>query len=213
MNTVLVNMFLSYLIGSIPTSIILSKFFAGIDIREHGSGNAGGTNVFRVLGWKFGLVVMVVDILKGTAATLYISQFQFFGLPNIEIFQIKILCGVSAILGHVWTIFAKFRGGKGVATGIGMMIALSPIDITMAILVFILIIKITKYVSLGSMIGISIVPISIFIRKNLLNHSIEGFNFLIWTTIAMSLFIIFTHRSNIKRLMNGNENKISFRKK
>lgn len=208
-----INIFLSYLIGSIPTSIILSKAVAGIDIRQHGSGNAGGTNVVRVLGWKLGLIVMFVDVLKGYVATAFISNFQILSqTQTTDIFMSSILCGVAAILGHVWTIFARFKGGKGVATGLGMMIAVSPFDILIGLAVFLIIVFISRYVSVGSIFGIASVPISIYLRKNYFGAEIDGYEILLFSSILISLFIIFTHRSNIKRLLNGTENKFLAKK-
>ncbi|MSP64045.1 MAG: glycerol-3-phosphate 1-O-acyltransferase [Ignavibacteria bacterium] len=216
MNNDLIIILISYLLGSIPTSIILSKVFGGIDIREHGSGNAGGTNVVRVLGWKIGIFVMIIDVLKGTVATAWVSQMQLVNSNTVSIFDpfmLSVICGIAAIIGHVWTIFAKFRGGKGVATGMGMMIALSPIDISVGVIIFIIIVSITKYVSVGSMFGVASIVLSIFIRKNIFNAEIQGSEILLWSTSLISLFIIFTHRANIKRLLSGTENKFSFKKK
>ncbi len=216
MNNDLIIILISYLLGSIPTSIILSKVFGGIDIREHGSGNAGGTNVVRVLGWKIGIFVMIIDVLKGTVATAWVSQMQLINSNTVSIFDpfmLSVICGIAAIIGHVWTIFAKFRGGKGVATGMGMMIALSPTDILVGVIIFIIIVSVTKYVSVASMFGVASIVLSIFIRKNIFNAEIKGFEILLWSKSLISLFIIFTHRANIKRLLSGTENKFSFKKK
>ncbi len=216
MNNDLIIILISYLLGSIPTSIILSKVFGGIDIREHGSGNAGGTNVVRVLGWKIGIFVMIIDVLKGTVATAWVSQMQLINSNTVSIFDpfmLSVICGIAAIIGHVWTIFAKFRGGKGVATGMGMMIALSPTDISVGVIIFIIIVSLTKYVSVGSMFGVASIVLSIFIRKNIFNAEIQGYEILLWSTSLISLFIIYTHRANIKRLLSGTENKFSFKKK
>ncbi len=216
MNNDLIIILISYLLGSIPTSIILSKVFGGIDIREHGSGNAGGTNVVRVLGWKIGIFVMIIDVLKGTVATAWVSQMQLINSNTVSIFDpfmLSVICGIAAIIGHVWTIFAKFRGGKGVATGMGMMIALSPTDILVGVIIFIIIVSVTKYVSVASMFGVASIVLSIFIRKNIFNAEIQGFEILLLSTSLISLFIIFTHRANIKRLLSGTENKFSFKKK
>ena len=123
---------LSYIVGSIPTSIIASKISRGLDIRQHGSGNAGGTNVMRVLGWKIGLAVILFDLFKGVVATMFVARLfwdpslPFQNRTPFEDFTVvQIICGVAAILGHIWTLFAGFRGGKGVATGAGMLLALA----------------------------------------------------------------------------------------
>ncbi|HDY76270.1 MAG TPA: acyl-phosphate glycerol 3-phosphate acyltransferase, partial [Candidatus Marinimicrobia bacterium] len=130
-------LFASYLTGSIPTSIIIGKAAKGIDIREHGSGNAGGTNVFRVLGWKYALVVVVFDVFKGWLPTaVYATSLQ--SLPIQDIGVIQILCGFAAVLGHIYTIFAGFKGGKGVGTVGGMLIALFPTAVPLCLIVFVI---------------------------------------------------------------------------
>ncbi|MBM4171839.1 MAG: acyl-phosphate glycerol 3-phosphate acyltransferase, partial [Ignavibacteria bacterium] len=132
----------SYLVGSIPSSIIVSKLVRGIDIREHGSGNAGGSNVFRVLGWKWGITVILLDALKGALAVvivarLYLDNFPFTNLTPFDDFTlVQIICGISAVIGHIWTVFAGFRGGKGIATALGFLITLITIDMLLALLVF-----------------------------------------------------------------------------
>ena len=130
-------LFASYLTGSIPTSIIIGKAAKGIDIREHGSGNAGGTNVYRVLGWKYALVVVAFDVFKGWLPTaVYATSLQ--NLPIQDIGVIQILCGFAAVLGHIYTIFAGFKGGKGVGTVGGMLIALFPTAVPLCLIVFVI---------------------------------------------------------------------------
>lgn len=210
---------LSYLVGSIPTSIIISKAARGIDIRNHGSGNAGGTNVMRVLGWKFGILVIMLDALKGAIAVIIIARLFFGPLPfeNISPFDdftlVQIIAGLAAVVGHIWTVFASFRGGKGIATALGMLIMLVTVEMLIAIGVFALVVLISRYVSLGSIIAAISVPSTLFIRENLLHINIPGYNTLFPFIIAVSALVIFTHRKNLVRLINGNENKISFRKK
>ncbi|MBT8383405.1 MAG: glycerol-3-phosphate 1-O-acyltransferase PlsY [Ignavibacteria bacterium] len=210
---------LSYLVGSIPTSIIISKAARGIDIRNHGSGNAGGTNVMRVLGWKFGILVIMLDALKGAIAVIIIARLFFGPLPfeNISPFDdftlVQIIAGLAAVVGHIWTVFASFRGGKGIATALGMLIMLVTVEMLIAIGVFALVVLISRYVSLGSIIAAISVPSTLFIRENLLHINIPGYSTLFPFIIAVSALVIFTHRKNLVRLINGNENKISFRKK
>ena len=126
---------LSYLAGSIPTSIIVSKLFFGFDIRERGSGNAGGTNAFRILGWKVGLTVMILDLGKGVLATYLISQIRVDSLSWPMVY-VQIIAGSAAVIGHIWTIFAGFRGGKGVGTAAGMLLVLYPISFVISLLIF-----------------------------------------------------------------------------
>jgi glycerol-3-phosphate acyltransferase PlsY len=202
---IIIAIVLSYLIGSVPTAIIAGKLLKKIDIREHGSGNAGATNVFRILGWKAGLIVLAIDMFKGFAAVWWLVPVQ--SSPEmIALYQI--LVGVAAICGHIWTVFAGFKGGKGVGTAAGVFLALQPLPVLLSLITFILIVSKTRYVSLGSMVGASLLPVVIFIRKYFFNHQISDLIFIL--SIILALLIIIMHRENIKRLIAGNENKISF---
>jgi acyl phosphate:glycerol-3-phosphate acyltransferase len=206
---------LSYLAGSIPTAIIVAKVMRGIDIRQHGSGNAGGTNVFRVLGWKAGVFVIAMDIAKGLLATMVIPQLMYGSLPfeNATPFDdltvVKIIGGCAAILGHVWTVFAGFRGGKGLATAAGMLIGLAPVEVAVSFVVFAVVFLISHYVSLGSLSAAVVFPLTMFFRENIFMVSVPGYHTLIFFSIGISLLIIFTHRANIVRLLKGTENRIS----
>lgn len=210
---------LSYLVGSIPTSIIISKIVKGIDIRNYGSGNAGGTNVMRVLGWKYGVLVILLDAIKGSIAVILIARLHFGVLPfqNVSPFDdftlVQIIAGLSAVVGHIWTIFAGFRGGKGIATALGMLIMIITVDMLIALAVFTLTVTISRYVSLGSILGAISVPATLVIRENVFHSHIEGYYTILPFAIAIALLIIFTHRKNIVRIINGTENKISFKKK
>ncbi|MCW8806287.1 MAG: glycerol-3-phosphate 1-O-acyltransferase PlsY, partial [Ignavibacteriaceae bacterium] len=176
---------LSYLIGSVPNSIIISKLVRGIDIREHGSGNAGGTNVMRVLGWKYGLLVIFLDALKGAIAVVIISRLFYGPLPfeNVSPFDdftlVQIIAGMSAVIGHIWTVFAGFKGGKGIATALGMLLTLITIDMLIAVGIFALVVLISRYVSLGSIIAAISVPSTLFIRENLFHVDIPGYSTLL----------------------------------
>jgi len=210
---------LSYLIGSVPNSIIISRAVSGIDIRKHGSGNAGGTNVMRVLGWKYGLLVIFLDALKGAIAVVIISRLFFGPLPfeNVSPFDdftlVQIIAGMSAVIGHIWTVFAEFKGGKGIATALGMLLTLITIDMLIAVGIFGLVVLISRYVSLGSIIAAISVPSTLFIRENLFHVDIPGYSTLFPFIIGVTVLVIYTHRKNLVRIINGNENKISFRKK
>jgi glycerol-3-phosphate acyltransferase PlsY len=210
---------LSYLAGSIPNSIIISKAVSGIDIRMHGSGNAGGTNVMRVLGWKYGLTVIFLDALKGAIAVVIISRLFYGPLPfeNVSPFDdftlVQIIAGISAVIGHIWTVFADFKGGKGIATALGMLLTLITIDMLIAVGIFALVVLISRYVSLGSIIAAISVPSTLFIRENLFHVDIPGYSTLFPFIVGVTVLVIFTHRKNLVRIFNGNENKISFRKK
>lgn len=210
---------LSYLIGSIPTSIIISKATKGIDIREHGSGNAGGTNVMRVLGWKHGLLVILLDALKGVLAVVVVARLHYGSMPfeNATPFDdftlVQIIAGISAVIGHVWTVFAGFKGGKGIATALGMLLMIVTVDMLIAIGVFILVVTFSRYVSLGSLAGAVAVPLTLIVRENIFNVDIPNYNTLLPFLIFVAMLVIFTHRKNVIRLLNGNESKISFSKK
>ena len=203
----------AYLVGSFPTSSVVGRMTRRIDIREHGSKNAGGTNAFRVLGWKAGLFVAVVDILKGVLATLLVAKIRVDSLTlNYELVQI--IAGTSAVIGHVWTVLAKFKGGKGVATGAGMIVALFPWASLICFIIFAALVLTTRYVSLGSIIATSSLPFILLTFDRIFGKSVS--NSLLTLSILISGLILFTHRSNIRRLFNGTENrfeKLQFRKK
>lgn len=204
----------AYVAGSIPTAIIMGKLLKGIDIRRHGSGNAGGTNALRVLGWKAGVFTMLVDVFKGFAAAWWISSIAF-GSAGLSNETWKLIAGIAAILGHTYTVFAGFKGGKGVGTAAGMLIALFPVAIPYCLLVFFLTLTLTGYMSLGSMLAAITLPIIASILKFALGHPVD--NILYLFALIIPFFIIYTHRTNVVRLKNGNENRFEkvmlFRKK
>jgi glycerol-3-phosphate acyltransferase PlsY len=191
---------ISYLVGSIPTSIIISKLLRGIDIRNHGSGNAGGTNVFRVMGWKWGVATILLDACKGAIVVIVVARFYLdrFPFPNATPFDdftlVQIICGVAAVIGHIWTVFAGFRGGKGIATALGVLITIITLDMIVALGVFVIVVTFSRYISLGSLMAAISVPLILIVRENI-------------------LLVIFTHRANVERLLSGTEKKISLAKK
>ncbi len=198
----------AYLIGSVPTAIIVGKALKGIDIRDFGSGNAGGTNVFRVLGWKPGLFVMLFDVFKGFLATYWLPQW----LPGapLELSTAQLLSGCAAISGHIWTIFAGFRGGKGVGTAAGMLLALFPLALVMCLGIFLVVLIITRIVSISSITAALSFPVILTLFRHLLHIDVPVPLYL-FSFVAAAL-IVFTHRSNIRRLMAGTENRISGKK-
>ena len=199
-------LFLSYLTGSTPTSIIVGRFTKGIDIREHGSGNAGGTNVFRVLGWKPALIVVLVDVFKGWIPTAVYAEYGINYLSIDDIGILQILCGFSAVLGHTYPLFSGFKGGKGVGTLGGMLIALFPIAIFLCLLVFAITLILTGYVSLGSIIASSSLPIFLFTLPVVTTIVPPPLSLLIFS-LLIPWFVIYTHRSNVSRIRNGTENQ------
>jgi glycerol-3-phosphate acyltransferase PlsY len=206
---------LSYVIGSIPTSIMLSKWMHGFDIRTKGSGNAGGTNVFRVLGWKSGVFVTLIDIGKGALATAVISRLfwdptlPFYNKTPFDFTIIQMICGGAAIIGHIWTLFAGFKGGKGIATGAGMLIGIAPTEFAISVAVFFLVFGAYKYVSLGSIAAAVAFPVSLFVRHNIFGDPIASYRTLIVFSLSVAILLVYSHRANIKRLLEGTEKKIS----
>lgn len=206
--------FASYLVGSLPTAVIVSKVFFGFDIRTKGSGNMGSTNAFRVLGWKWGVLVQIFDIAKGIFAVMFIAiHFGQDVVNNISwIYDIKILqliAGIAAVTGHIWSLFVNFRGGKGINTAAGMLLGLAPLDFGIAFGLFTIAVIFSGYISLGSLIAAISLPTSLIIRSNIFGDEIQGYNTLIYFSVFLMLLVFYTHRSNIKRLFNGNENKFN----
>ncbi|HCA42893.1 MAG TPA: acyl-phosphate glycerol 3-phosphate acyltransferase [Bacteroidetes bacterium] len=213
MLSLLLVILLSYLIGSVPFALIVGKVFKNIDIRNYGSGNLGSTNAMRVLGLPLGLLVQILDIAKGVAAVLIVPYIFYTQLPfpNATGFEditlVKIIAGVSAVLGHTFSVFVDFKGGKGINTALGMLITIAPVDTLISVGVFVLILLSSGYVSLGSIVAAAFFPLSMFTRENIFHADIYGYNTLIFFVIGVSLLLIFNHRSNIKRLLYGNENR------
>ena len=198
---------IAYVVGSTPTSIIVSKAVYKSDVREHGSGNAGATNVFRTFGWKPALFVTLVDVFKGwlpayVAGNLNSESILFATNPD----ALMIIAGFSAVLGHTYTVFAGFKGGKGVGTMGGMLIALFPLALPICLLVFILTLITTGIVSLGSILAATALPVTLFIIGGLNPDTQISLTLRVFA-LLIPVFIIFTHRSNIKRMMDGTENR------
>jgi len=199
---------LAYLIGSIPTAVWAGKLFAGIDVREHGSGNAGATNALRVLGPGIAVPVLLLDIAKGLFATrlvfLNFIEVNSFILANLE--EARLILGIAAVIGHIFPAFARFKGGKGIATFFGILIGFHLPSAMFSLALFLFIVSITRYVSLGSIVGALFYPIQLIFIFHIDSLFIQIFSILI------PLIVIYTHRKNIDRLLKGQENKISFAK-
>ncbi len=207
---IIIGLFTSYLIGSIPTAYIFGRFLKGIDIRQYGSGNVGATNALRVLGKKAGITVLLLDILKGFIAVYFISTFIFSKAPVLSREMLGIIFGVICICGHNWTVFLQFKGGKGMATTLGVLIGLAvnipglKIVLSLSILVWILVFIFSRIVSLASVISAVALPVFMVIFKQSV--------FLIAVSMLLSAFVIIRHKANIKRIIEGKEAKISFKK-
>lgn len=191
----------AYLLGNISTSYIVAKRLAGVDIRTQGSGNAGSTNVLRTLGKKAGALTFIGDVLKGLIAVL-IARLIAYGV-NLDNTTCAYIAVVAVVLGHNYPVFLGFKGGKGVATSLGSMLGMNPLVALLCLGFFIIIVAITKYVSLGSILGIGLSPVIMMI-----NHNTKG----VLVTLFLTISVAITHKENIKRLLNGTERKLGQKK-
>lgn len=203
----LILFLLAYVIGSIPTAYWIGKLFFKIDIREHGSKNMGASNTFRVMGPVWGVVVLVIDLFKGVAAVQLAGAVQETDFMGGEKQLWQLLFGLSAVAGHIFPLFAGFRGGKGVATLFGVVVAIQPWIALISLSAFLLIVFLTKYISLGSIIAVIVFAGCIFFALQ------EKEVYIRWFSVLAALLIIFMHRSNIQRLIKGNENKFNWKRK
>ena len=189
----------SYFVGAIPTSYLAARLFRGIDLREHGSRNLGATNVYRTLGWRYAIPVGLVDIAKGAVPVLLfaprVSDSQLFALA----------CGIVAVVGHVFSVFVRFRGGKGVATAAGVMLGLAPLALGVAALTWLLVLKLTGYVSLASIAAAALFPAAVYLLERPDQPGV------LWLDALLAAAIIWFHRSNIRRLLNGTESRFGRR--
>ncbi|HOK40417.1 MAG TPA: glycerol-3-phosphate 1-O-acyltransferase PlsY [bacterium] len=193
---IFIHIFILYLIGSFPTAYIVGKLVKNIDIRNYGSGNVGATNVFRTLGKKYGIFVLIIDILKGFLPLLFIKNFSSFSKNDYFL----ILCGCALVAGHIWTIFLSFKGGKGVATATGVFLALVPYAVLICFFIFVLVVFLTHYISAGSIIAAFLLPFFVLIFYS------EKKIFLL-LAILISVFVIYKHKSNIIRIIKKEEHK------
>lgn len=189
----------SYLLGAVPTSYLVSRIFAKIDLRQHGSGNLGATNLYRVLGWKYAVPVALFDIAKGVIPVLVFAP----RASSLPLFALA--CGAAAIAGHVFSVFVGFRGGKGVATAAGVMLGLTPLALGIAAVVWAVLVRLTGYVSLGSIVAAAVLPIAVYFLERPVQPAVLG------TAIAIAAGVILLHRRNIERLLKGTENRFGRR--
>jgi acyl phosphate:glycerol-3-phosphate acyltransferase len=204
MSTILIVLafLLAYLLGSVATAVWIGKIFHGIDVREHGSGNAGATNTIRVLGWKTGVPVLLIDILKGWLAAMLPVIFNLAGHGTALLTNLQILAGVSAIIGHIFPVFAGFRGGKGVATIMGVLLAIHPLLTLTCLGVFMCVLLITGYVSVSSMSAGFAFPVFLFLFFDTPSVYFKIFS------VVVAVAMVITHRKNISRLLKGEESKL-----
>jgi len=212
MLSVAIILLLSYAVGSIPTSVWIGKAAHGIDLRAHGSGNAGATNAFRVLGWKAGTVVSLVDLGKGVLAAGLIATIRVDALPagfgfwEVES-VVRLMAGMAAVIGHMYPVWAGFKGGKGVNTTAGVLLALTPGVMLLTLGVFAVVLFASRYVSLASLTATVVYPSTIAVKKYWMHaEGLDASVFVFSLVLATGIFL--AHRSNIKRLIAGTENRI-----
>lgn len=204
---IVLGVILSYLLGSMPTALWVGKAFYGIDIREHGSGNSGATNTFRVLGKKAGTVVLLLDVIKGLTAASLVRYLPFIEPGSVRYVNLQLLFGLVSVLGHIFPVYCNFKGGKGIATLFGMVIAIHYLSALVCLFLFVVILFSTRYVSLSSILAAVAFPlIAIVVYKN------EEPLFVAFG-IAAAIMVVMTHQKNIVRLVAGNENKAKLLKK
>ena len=189
----------SYLLGAIPTSYLAGRLIRGIDLREYGSRNLGATNLYRVLGWRFAIPVGLLDAAKGLIPVLVFAP----RVSDSEVFAL--VCGLTAVVGHVFSIFVGFKGGKGVATAAGVMLGLTPVALGVAAAVWAALVFLTGYVSVGSIAAAAVFPVAVWLLEPPTRPAI------LWLDIAVAAGIIWLHRGNIQRLLNGTENRFGRR--
>jgi glycerol-3-phosphate acyltransferase PlsY len=192
----------AYLIGSIPTAVWVSKYYFGIDIRDYGSGNAGATNTYRVLGPRWGTIVMIIDMAKGLIATFLYILLPYYLTNEWDRTNFMIGLGLAAVAGHIFPIWAGFRGGKGVATLFGMILAIQPLVAVCCVGVFMLVLYLTRFVSLSAIL--SSIAFAVFILF-IFNDDVTLYRIF---SVAVALMVILTHQKNINRLLNGTESKV-----
>lgn len=197
----LIIVVVAYLLGNISTSYIVARKLAGVDIRTQGSGNAGSTNVLRTMGKKAGALTFGGDVLKGVVAVGFARILAYY--MKADQVTCAYIAVVAVVIGHNWPAFLGFKGGKGVATSLGSMLAINPVLALTCLAAFIIIVLVSKYVSLGSVLGICLSPVLM-----LITHNTKG----IWVTLFLSASVVYTHRANIKRLLNGTERKLGEKK-
>jgi glycerol-3-phosphate acyltransferase PlsY len=189
----------SYLLGAIPTSYLAGRIVRGIDLREHGSRNLGATNLYRVLGWRFAIPVGLLDAAKGLIPVLVFAP----QVSSSELFAL--VCGLTAVVGHAFSVFVRFKGGKGVATAAGVMLGLAPAALGVAAAVWVALVYLTGYVSVASITAAAVFPVAVFLIDRPARAA------MLWLDVAVAAGIIWLHRGNIRRLLNGTENRFGRR--
>jgi acyl phosphate:glycerol-3-phosphate acyltransferase len=206
--TLLAIIILSYLIGSFPTGFVFGKILKGVDIRTIGSKSIGATNTSRLLGTKIAILVLLIDILKGFIATVIISRINF-GDLGISVDWLQMIAGLCAIIGHIFPVWIGFRGGKGVGAGAGMVLGMMPIEILIGFVFFLIVVALTRYISLGSILMAFFILVALIFQSSYLALKIPPSHYAV--SIILIIVVLITHRANIKRLISGQENKFGWK--
>jgi acyl phosphate:glycerol-3-phosphate acyltransferase len=211
MASLILIIILSYLVGSIPASVWIGKKIYGVDVRQHGSGNAGATNAFRVLGWKAGVLSTAVDVGKGLFAAGVIATIRIDMLPVLPFWEtstvVRLVAGLAAVAGHMYPLLAGFRGGKGVNTSAGVLFALTPVTMLITLGAFGLMLLLFRYVSLASITAALVFPVTVAVRKYVFGiETLDASLFIL--SLVMAAGIIIAHRANIQRLLRGTESRV-----
>lgn len=207
----IISILIAYFLGSIPTGLWIAKMLKGIDIRTVGSGSTGGTNVTRVLGTTWGVTVIVIDAIKGILAVL-VANLLLNSYPNSNLYIV--IASIFSIIGHIWTVFANFKGGKGIATSLGVLLALLTTETLVALLIFIIIFAIFRIVSVGSLTAAVSLIITVFVRYNYFNaYNYNDYLINLTLVVLLNIIVFYTHRQNIQRLLKGEEKKLELKKK
>lgn len=204
MITLLAALGVAYLLGSFPSAYVIGRLVKGIDIRKHGSGNVGASNVFRVIGRKWGILVLLLDILKGFLAATWVAPFAYEKSPVFSPLLYGLVIGMVTVAGHNWTIFLKFRGGKGVATSLGVGLGLLPKAALLAFALWVLLLIPFGYISVSSIVAALSFPACIV----LLYRDVPGFPWVFAVSLVLAVLIVYMHRSNIQRLKEGKEHRV-----
>ncbi len=209
MISILTIALLSYVVGSFPTGYIFAKIFRKVDIRTIGSGSTGATNTMRLLGPKIAAIVLLIDALKGVFATMLISRIDLGDLA-IPSAWLMMIAGMAAVIGHIFPVWIGFKGGKGIGTAAGMLIAMLPLETAFALAVFVVTVAATRYISLGSILASLYISVALFAERILFGRFIEPAQILLG--VVLSVMVLTTHRQNIKRLLRGTENRFALKK-
>lgn len=196
-----------YLLGSIPFSLVVGKISKGIDPRNHGSGNLGAANTFRTLGAGSGVAVLLLDVSKGAMGTLAGSLLWRSGVGLRET-DLMLIGGLAAVCGHIWTVFASFKGGKGVATAAGMFLSIAPLAFAFSLAAWVLMVAVWIHISLGSIVGSVVLPVAVYFTSA---KKAEGWESMFVVSLAVTVLVLVAHRNNIRRILNGTERKFSIR--